>query len=58
LQFLDAEGRIIDTEPIYWSGFRGGAGKASGLATDPGPPPLGRFTFTVWEAADGFGKKF
>ena len=29
LQFLDSEGKIIDTERIYGSGYRDGAGKAT-----------------------------
>ena len=29
LQFLDAEGKVIDTERIYGSGYKGGAGKAT-----------------------------
>ncbi len=29
LQFLDSEGKIIDTERIYGSGYGGGAGKAT-----------------------------
>jgi hypothetical protein len=46
LQFLDAEGKIIDTEPIYGSGFRGGAGKATIQKHFKTPPGAAAIAFT------------
>jgi hypothetical protein len=50
LQFLDSEGKVIDMQPIYGSGFRGGAGKATIQKRFETPPGTVAIAFTHYAA--------
>ena len=50
MQFLDSEGKVIDMQPIYGSGFRAGAGKATIQKRFETPPGTVAIAFTHYAA--------